>query len=117
PRRFAIRENLIALREPASHLAFQHRLTIGGRKPFAVTAPPAALAIMASVVEEIPERVARFVAVESVQAELALHGPMPAPQPDEHVARKALAQEGLLRLDLLTHVPTGGGGLDGVLAR
>src|SRR5438552_6552955 len=115
-RRFAIRQDLVALCQPTAYLGFKDRLAVGRGEALAVNHAHAAPAAVAGVVDEIREGVTRLVAVEPMQIELALHGPMPAPQPREHVAGEAIAQKRLFGLELLADLPVGRRGLDPVLA-
>src|SRR5262245_23766335 len=104
-RRFGVRENISPLREPLAHLALEHRLTVGRREALAVDHAHAAITVLPRIGDEVGQRIACIGGSVSVEVELALHGPMAAPQFGQYVAGNPAAEERLLAFQLLSDVP------------
>ena len=70
-RRFAVREHVVPVREPAAHLALEHRLLVRRRQPLAVDHAHAAQRRARAPRRGNRQRVVRLVDRHAVQVELA----------------------------------------------
>src|SRR5438105_11116727 len=104
-RRFAVREHVIDVREPAPHLALQHRFAVRRRQALAVNDAYATKAAGTRLAQEPAERFVRLMRRQAMQIELGLNDPASPPQPGEHIGAEPGPEKRLLAFDLLTDVP------------
>src|SRR5437016_6160095 len=104
-RRFAVREHIIDVREPAPHFALQPRFAVRRRQALAVNDAYATKAAGTRLAQEPAERFVRLMRRQAMQIELGLNDPASPPQPGEHIGAEPGPEKRLLAFDLLTDVP------------
>src|SRR5438034_7082305 len=105
PRRFAVGEDVVDAREPATHFALQHRFAVRRRQPLAVNDADAAKTAAARFAQEVAERFVGLMSRQAMQIELGLNDPTSAPQSGEDIGAESGPEKRLLAFDLLTDVP------------